>query len=111
MTGSRQPWPLLRAVDTGRRAWPPVDELIQNRHKSAVVGGVESPSRAAGGFPTLGGGARSLSLAGGAASGTVASGVGSITQGGSLRARFRAGISQPVAATPPDVATAGGGKG
>jgi hypothetical protein len=37
---------------------PPVDELLQNRHTIAVAAAVESPSRAAGGFPTLGGGAR-----------------------------------------------------
>ena len=36
----------------------PVDELIQKRHEPAPPGGVESPSRAAGGFPTLGGGMR-----------------------------------------------------
>jgi hypothetical protein len=35
-----------------------VDELLQRRHKTAAAADVESPSRAAGGFPTLGGGMR-----------------------------------------------------
>ena len=36
----------------------PVDEMFRNRHEAAAGAGVESPSRAAGGFPTLGGGVR-----------------------------------------------------
>ena len=39
-----------------KRTRPPVDELIRNRHETALPAGVESPSRAAGGFPTQGGG-------------------------------------------------------
>ena len=39
----------------------PVDGMFRNRHERAIGPGVESPSRAAGGFPTLGGGVRVLS--------------------------------------------------
>jgi hypothetical protein len=35
---------------------PPVDEMFRNRHETGATAVVESPSRAAGGFPTLGGG-------------------------------------------------------
>ena len=35
-----------------------VDEMFQSRHELAGLADVESPSRAAGGFPTLGGGMR-----------------------------------------------------
>jgi hypothetical protein len=38
----------------------PVEHMFRNRHEAAVRRGVESPSRAAGGFPTLGGGLRAV---------------------------------------------------
>jgi hypothetical protein len=41
-----------------RPAGTAVDEMFPNRHEPAPGAGVESPSRAAGGFPTLGGGMR-----------------------------------------------------
>jgi hypothetical protein len=44
-----------------RPAGFPVDELAQNRHETCARADVESPSRAAGGFPTQGGGVRELS--------------------------------------------------
>jgi hypothetical protein len=43
-----------------RVAEPAVDEMFRNRHEVAARPAVESPSRAAGGFPTLGGGMRTL---------------------------------------------------
>ena len=58
MPGTNQSKPAVRETDASRRAGPPVDELIQNRREIASAGAVESPSRAAGGFPTLGGGMR-----------------------------------------------------
>ena len=45
--------------DAAHQLRPPVDEMFANRHRSTVRAAVESPSRAAGGFPTLGGGVRS----------------------------------------------------
>ena len=38
-----------------------VDEMFPNRHRSCGAPVVESPSRAAGGIPTLGGGVRTHS--------------------------------------------------
>jgi hypothetical protein len=59
-------WVMLGA----RRLCRPVDESFRFRHGSSVAPSVESPSRAAGGFPTLGGGMRALPRA--AAAGPVA---------------------------------------
>jgi len=39
-----------------RPAQPPVGEMFPNRHRTRRAADVVSPSRAAGGFPTLGGG-------------------------------------------------------
>ena len=45
------------------REWlPAVDELVHYRHDRAVFGVVESAVRAAGGFPTQGGGTRVAAL-------------------------------------------------
>ena len=41
-----------------RPAQPPVGEMFPNRHRTRRAADVVSPSRAAGGFPTLGGGMR-----------------------------------------------------
>ena len=41
-----------------RPAQPPVGEMFPNRHRTRRAADVVSPSRAAGGFPTLGGGVR-----------------------------------------------------
>jgi hypothetical protein len=56
MAVTHRPGPAAQENIAGRRTRTPVDELILNRHETAVWAGVESPSRAAGGFPTLGGG-------------------------------------------------------
>ena len=41
-----------------RPAHPAVDEMLRIRHEPPATSDIESPSRAAGGFPTLGGGMR-----------------------------------------------------
>ena len=80
MAGTHQPEPALREREAARRAWPPVDELIQYRHEIATADVVESPSRAAGGFPTLGGGTRVHARVG------LAEGAGSAARGGAASA-------------------------
>ena len=42
--------------DTAPLPPAPVDEMFPSRHETSATADVESPSRAAGGFPTLGGG-------------------------------------------------------
>jgi hypothetical protein len=46
------------ALSAGAGTTGPVDELARYRHDSPSVGDVESAVRAAGGFPTQGGGTR-----------------------------------------------------
>ena len=88
MAGTNQPKPAVRETDASRRARPTVDEVIQNRHEIATAAGVESPSRAAGGFPTLGGGRRVhaavglAEAAGSAARGAAASAVRGVPASG-----------------------------
>jgi hypothetical protein len=48
--------PTAPGNDAAHQLRPPVDEMFPNRHEATVVAAVESPSRAAGGSPTLGGG-------------------------------------------------------
>ena len=61
MGASHQPEPTARRNDAAHHTRPPVDEMFSNRHTTTVAADIESPSRAAGGFPTLGGGVRSHS--------------------------------------------------
>jgi hypothetical protein len=82
MAVTHQPARAAQGSVIGQPTRPPVDEMIQNRHETAVLAGVESPSRAAGGFPTLGGG---------------------------VGADPGADMARPVTGTPPDVVAAGGG--
>jgi hypothetical protein len=61
MGRSHRPRPTTRRNDAAHQMRPPVDEMFPNRHRTTVAAAVESTSRAAGGFPTLGGGVRSHS--------------------------------------------------
>ena len=58
MTGSREHRPVASEQEAASRAKTSVDEMFRKRHKRRELADVESPSRAAGGFPTLGGGVR-----------------------------------------------------
>jgi len=56
MGRAHQQEPTAPGNDAAHQLRPPVDEMFPNRHEATVVAAVESPSRAAGGSPTLGGG-------------------------------------------------------